>query len=141
MHHQIKKEVTNSMKPLQVGLKLAITLRHLATRERYKSLEYHWVVDRTTICKIVLFSAGLTLLNSRMSICATLPFQKTGNRFEEMFRTRWNGHHTLGALDWRNIVMRKLMKSGNKYYNYKGFSLVLLVMVNAEYRFLWVDVG
>ena len=38
MHHGIKKEVTNFKKPLQVGLRLGITLRHLATGEMYKSL-------------------------------------------------------------------------------------------------------
>ena len=37
IHHCIKKEVTYFRKPLQVGLKLAITLRHLATGETYKS--------------------------------------------------------------------------------------------------------
>ena len=53
IHHRIKKEVTNFRMPLKVGLKLVITLRHLATGEMYKSLQYQWLVGRTTKCKFV----------------------------------------------------------------------------------------
>ena len=53
IHHHIKKSVTNFRKPLEVGLKLAITLRHLATGQTYTSLQYHWLVGRPTICKFV----------------------------------------------------------------------------------------
>ena len=36
--------------------------------------------------------------------------------------------------------MKKSKKTGSDYYNYKGlFSLVLLALVDAEYRFLWID--
>ena len=53
IHHHIKKEVTNFRKPLEVGLKKAIPLKHLATGETYTSLQYHWLVGESTICKFV----------------------------------------------------------------------------------------
>ena len=53
IRHSIKKEVTNFRKSVQVGLKLAITLRYLATGERCKPLQHHWLVGQTTIYKFV----------------------------------------------------------------------------------------
>ena len=53
MHHRIKKSVTNFRKSLEVRLKLAITLRHLATGETYTSLQYHWLVGQIIICNFV----------------------------------------------------------------------------------------
>ena len=49
----LRKSFTNFRKPLEVGLKLAVTLRHLSTEESYTSLQYHWRVGRSTICKFL----------------------------------------------------------------------------------------
>ena len=51
--HRLRTSTTNIRKPLEVRLKLALTLRHLSTWETYTSLQYHWRVGRTTICKFV----------------------------------------------------------------------------------------
>ena len=82
-------------------------------------------------------SAEQSLLNSRTNICVC-PDEKDRGEVQ----TRWNVLHPIGAIDRKHIVMKKPKKSSSDYYNYKGFfSLILLALVDAEYRLLWIDYG
>ena len=48
----------------------------------------------------------------------------------------------LGVLDIKHVQIHPLPNSGSLYYNYKQFnSIVLLALVDALCRFLYVDVG
>ena len=41
-----------------------------------------------------------------------------------------------------NVAIRRPPQSGTMYFNYKGFfSVVLMALVDANYRFLWIDCG
>ena len=58
------------------------------------------------------------------------------------FGERWNFYHCLGAMDGKHILIDPPLRSGSMYYNYKGtFSIVLLAVVDAQLRFIYVDIG
>lgn len=54
----------------------------------------------------------------------------------------WNFPNCLGALDGKHVVIRQPSKSGSRFYNYKNtFSIVLLALVDAHNRFVFIDIG
>ena len=63
-------------------------------------------------------------------------------RIEQEFAERWNFPNCCGSLDGKHIMITSPAKSGTLYYNYKGhFSLNLMALVDANYKFITVDVG
>ena len=60
----------------------------------------------------------------------------------QRFSTLWNFHNCLGAIDVKYIAIRKPKQSGPYFYNYKGFfTIVLMAVADADYKFLFVDIG
>lgn len=68
----------------------------------------------------------------------TVEWLKISKDFEEI----WQFPHTVGALDGKHIRIKKPDNEGSMFYNYKGFhSIVLLALVDAHCRFIFIDVG
>ena len=75
---QMKKETTCMRLPLEVGLKLAVTLRFLATGDSFKSLQYSFKVAANAIQISYLRFVKLLLKVTKM-MCAIAPkLQRSG---------------------------------------------------------------
>ena len=84
----------------------------------------------------------LAIWNALSEEVMPIPDRAKWNKVEEGFRMRWRFPNCLGALDGKHIMIKAPPNSGSTFYNYKKhFSTVLLALVDANYRFLFVDIG
>jgi hypothetical protein len=139
---RITKQDTFWRRALEPGLKLAITLRYLGTGNSYMSLQYGFRVAFNTISILVIevCQAIIDEYSAEVMRCPVTP--EAWKEVANGFYNRWNLPHCVGAIDGKHIAMRCPRKSGSLFFNYKGFfSVVLLAVVDAEYKFLYVDIG
>jgi len=64
------------------------------------------------------------------------------NVIAEQFDKQWNFPHCIGSMDGKHVTLQCPIKSGSDYYNYKCFfSIVLFALVDADYNFIYANVG
>ena len=119
-----------------------MTLRHLATGHSYSSMKFNFRVPHNTMSLIIreVCTAIVAELKEEVISCPTTPeeWKSIAKQFEE----RWNVPHAVGALDGKHVAIKKPLSSGSLYHNYKVFfSIVLMGLVDADYKFIWADVG
>lgn len=65
-------------------------------------------------------------------------WEKSAAKYKEL----WNFPNCIAAIDGKHIQIRCPINAGSTFYNYKGtHSIVLLALVDPEYKFIAVDVG
>lgn len=133
---------TRYRKALEPGLKLAITIRHLASGDKYPTLQYDFRVASNTICMFIPEVCQAIVEEYKDEVISCPTTQGEWRAIADEFQRKWNVPHTCGALDGKHVAIRCPPKTGSLFHNYKGFfSLVLLALVDADYTFLWMDIG
>nr|XP_022907220.1 protein ANTAGONIST OF LIKE HETEROCHROMATIN PROTEIN 1-like [Onthophagus taurus] len=131
----------NAQKPIGTEEKLGVFLRYLASGDSYKSMAYNYRMGDRMVSNIVKEVA--VVIWERMQP-KYLP-EPTANVWKSVttrFEQRWQFPHCVGAVDGKHVVIKKPANSGSSYYNYKHtFFVVLLATVDADYKFITVDVG
>ena len=101
---RLTKIDTFCRKALSPGLKLAFTLRYLASGDNYHSLMYSFRVPHNTISKVIpeVCEAIIAEFADEVIECPTTEQQWRG--IADQFSNRWQFQHCLGALDGKHIL-------------------------------------
>ena len=138
----ISKKDTKFRKSIPSNERLALTPKFLASRESQISLSFQLGLGRVTVSKIICecCEAIYQVLSEK---CLWSPKSlEEWKTVAQQFEDTWNMPHVTGAIDGKHVWIKCSKNTGSLYHNYKGFfSLVLLVIGNANYCFTLFDVG
>ncbi|KAM3921502.1 uncharacterized protein RB166_010894 [Leptodactylus fuscus] len=132
---------TNMRKALSPTERLVITLRFLATGESFASLHLQFRVGQSTISGIVRSTCHL-IWQHLQPIAMPSPTQEIWLQSAAGFQSVANFPNCIGAVDGKHVRVQKPPHSGSLYFNYKKyFSVVLMAVADATYRFIAIEVG
>ena len=138
----LQKKYTNFREPIPPSTRLAITMRFLALGDGYLSLSQQFRVGLST-CRLIVLETCCAIIKCLGNQYLVTPSTKQDwLQVASDYNRLWNMPHVVGTLDGKHIRMAKPRKSGSFFFNYKDFfSIVLLGIASADYRFLYIDVG
>lgn len=115
--------------------------RYLATGNSFVDLHHYFRLGVTTIREIVKTVCS-AIWNVMKSECLPELTKCDWIKIAKEFESRTNFPNCLGAVDGKHVRIVKPANSASVYYNYKNyFSVVLMAVTDANYKFLYVDIG
>ncbi|KAJ8933855.1 hypothetical protein NQ318_004686 [Aromia moschata] len=138
----LTKQDTVMTKAIPPEERLIATLRYLATGRYYNCLRFSAGISEQALGYIIPETCRVLYEVLRKEYMKCPRTKEEWIEVAEEFRNRWQFINCGGALDGKHIRITKPPHSGATYYNYKGFySIALMALVNADYKFIWLDVG
>ena len=120
---------------------MSFNYRYLATGSSFRSLAFSFRMGVATVKKIIEETVSI-LWEVLQPLHMTVPNKEKFLEIAQEFYNVWNFPHVLGAIDGKHVKVKCPDNSGSMFFNYKGhFSIVLQGIVDAKYRFVFIDVG
>ncbi|XP_068099259.1 uncharacterized protein [Hyperolius riggenbachi] len=121
--------------------KLMVTLRYLATGQSFVSLQSAFRLGKSTISRIVHDTIRVIWRNLRGQYMP-FPDRRKWEEIKEVFWNRCKFPNCCGAIDGKRIRVLTPPEGRTKLFSYKRkFSVVLTALADADYNFLYIDVG
>ena len=113
----------------------------LAHGDSYGSLAHRFRLGTSTIHGIIPETCN-AIYQVLQPIVLKGPDATNWARIKRGFWRRWDFPNCIGVIDWKHCMIQSPPNSDSLYYNYKGyFSLVLMALVDHQYKFTYIDVG
>nr|CAH7742405.1 unnamed protein product [Callosobruchus chinensis] len=137
----IEKSDTRFREAIPAEVRLAITLRFLATGDSFASLMYLFRVSKQSISALVpeVLKAIIESLHHFIKMPEN---QQQWKQISQEIFVQWNYPNCIGALDGKHILILRPENTVGEFHNYKGtHSIVLMAIVDAKYNFVYVNIG
>lgn len=107
----------------------------------FTDLHHSFRLGVSTIAEIIR-EVCFSIWHCFKDICLKLPTTEEWLQIAEQFNTRANFPNCVGAIDGKHVRVIKPRHSGSLNYNYKNyFSFVLLAVCDADFNFIYINVG
>uniref|UniRef100_A0A1A7W9J8 DDE Tnp4 domain-containing protein n=1 Tax=Iconisemion striatum TaxID=60296 RepID=A0A1A7W9J8_9TELE len=138
---ELQKQSTNYRAAIEPKQRLAVALRYLASGDSLISLASSYRLGHSTVSNSVhMVCAAIEKLMMQQHL--PKPTKDMWTEVAQGFWTKWNFPNCLGAIDGKHVFIQAPPNSGRQYLNNrKGFSRVLLALVDADFRFRVIQVG
>ncbi|WKX96155.1 hypothetical protein Q1695_012532 [Nippostrongylus brasiliensis] len=144
LHDRLASKLRNFVThraPISSTNRLCLFLRLIAHGTSYSHLWGEFAIGATTARKNV-HEVARTIIEELHSETFPTPTASTWANAVQEFRRQWDYPAAMGALDGKHVTCVCPANTGSTFYNYKGYySIVLLALVDANYRCVIYDLG
>nr|XP_037289008.1 uncharacterized protein LOC119181833 [Rhipicephalus microplus] len=139
---RIQRQDTVMRRAISAETRLQVTLRYLASGESHHSLSRQFRLGHSTVNDIIHETCNVIYEELKNEFLKTPSTEDEWRDVVAGFSRNWNFPNCVGAMDGKHVIITKPANTGTVYRNYKkSFSIILFAVVDANYKFLYTDVG
>ncbi|KAJ8937943.1 hypothetical protein NQ318_013199 [Aromia moschata] len=120
---------------------ITILMTFLATGDSYKTIGHSFRMGFSTVA-IIVEEVCTAIWDRLQPLYMPEPTHELWEKSILGYKNLWQFPNCLGSIDGNHVTIKCPKRSGSNYFCYfKKFSIVLMAIVDPEYKFTCIDVG